>query len=59
MDHLAGGMYPGIGTAGTVHPHRVIGDLGQGLLHHFLHTARMFLVLPAAEIGAIVFNTQG
>ncbi len=56
MHHLTGGMHPGVRTSGTVHGHRMIGHLRQGLFETLLHAAHITLILPAMKIGTVVFD---
>ena len=49
-------MDSGIRTAGTVDVDVMPGDVLEHMLYLALHCARVWLYLPAAEIGAVVFD---
>src|SRR5690606_37578328 len=61
VHHLAFAVDPGIGTAGTHHRYRFIGDRGQRLLQRRLHArpAALAQLLPALEFAAVVLHAQG
>ena len=58
MGDLAGGMHAGIGAAGSMQAHRLLGDLGEGKLDPFLDRVGIGLDLPAAEGEAVVGNGE-
>ena len=57
VDHLTGGVHPGIGTAGALDGDGVVGDAAEGFFQFGLHADHFALTLPAEIPAAVVFNT--
>jgi hypothetical protein len=57
MHDLFDGVNTGIGTTGTYHSRRRVGDDAQSCLHCILHRTATGLGLPAAEWCAVIFDT--
>ena len=58
MDHLITGMHPGIGSAGTLNLGGVISNAGNCTFYKRLDGALSALRLPAAELGAVVLDSE-
>jgi hypothetical protein len=59
IHHLALGVGPGIGAAGTPDPGRLSRELGQGLLQLSLDRWMIGLKLESGVFGPLVFNQKG
>ena len=54
MKKLLSTMHPCIGATATYYVNRMAKNLCHALFHYLLHTHRIFLVLPAVVVGAVV-----
>jgi len=59
VDHLTGGVDPGVGPSGTDGDDRMAGDEADGILYRVLQGNRMGLRLPPRKIGAVILHDRG